>query len=299
MIAAAPPPGAPAGRRRAREPEPPIDAPTADAMMARARTENFPVASRLLGPRLRKSLLAIYGFARLVDQVGDEVTGDRLALLDWLDSEIDRIYAGETPDHPALRRIAAVARESDIPPEPLHDLVEANRVDQTVSSYATFEDLLSYCALSADPVGRMVLYVFRAATSDRIELSDAICSGLQVTEHLQDVREDLARGRTYLPQEDLERFGCSAEDLTTSPTPERVRTLIAFEVERARWLFDRGEPLVATLRGRQRLAITAFVAGGRAALAGIERAGFAIEEQPPRPSWPDRIGALLQTARPH
>jgi phytoene/squalene synthetase len=120
-----------------------------------------------------------------------------------------------------------------------------------------------------------------------------------VTEHLQDVREDLADGRVYLPQEDLERFGCSEEDLAISPSPERVRTLIAFEVERARRLFDRGEPLIATLPGRQRLAVTAFVAGGRAALAGIERAGFAIEDQPPRPSWPDRIAALLQTARPH
>ena len=245
--------------------------------MARARGENFPVASRLLGRRLRQSLLGIYGFARLVDEVGDEVGGDRLALLDWLDSEVDRIYAGETPDHPALRRMATVARESGIPAEPLHRLVEANRIDQTVSSYATFDDLLSYCALSADPVGRMVLHVFDAATEDRIELSDAICSGLQVTEHLQDVREDLARGRVYLPQEDLARFGCDPEDLAASPSPERVRTLIAFEVERARRLFDRGEALITSLRGRPRLAVTAFTAGGRAALAGIERAGFAIE----------------------
>ena len=267
--------------------------------MARAGGENFPVASRLLGARLRDSLLAIYGFARLVDQVGDEVTCDRLALLDWLDAEIDRIYAGEMPNHPALRRMAVVARESEIPAEPLHRLVEANRVDQTVSSYATFDDLLGYCALSADPVGRMVLHVFDAPTPERIELSDAICSGLQVTEHLQDVREDLARGRVYLPQEDLERFGCSPDDLATSPSPERVRTLIAFEVVRARRLFDRGEPLAASLRGRQRLALTAFVAGGRAALSGIERAGFALEEQPPRPTWPNRIAALLKTARPH
>jgi squalene synthase HpnC len=267
--------------------------------MARAGGENFPVASRLLGPKLRGSLLAVYGFARLVDQVGDDVAGDRLALLDWLDSEIDRMYAGEMPDHPALRRMATVAREADIPAEPLHRLVEANRLDQGVTSYETFDDLLSYCALSADPVGRMVLRVFGAATGDRIELSDAICSGLQVTEHLQDVREDLAHGRVYLPQEDLARFGCAGEDLAISPSPERVRTLIAFEAERAHGLFDRGEPLIATLRGRQRLAITAFVAGGRAALAGIERAGFAICDRPPRPSWPDRIAALLRTARPH
>jgi squalene synthase HpnC len=273
--------------------------PGLEEVMARAGGENFPVATRLLGTRLRESLLAIYGFARLVDQVGDEVEGDRIALLAWLDSEIHRIYAGETPEHPALRRMAVVALEAGIPAEELHRLVEANRIDQTVSSYATFDDLLAYCALSANPVGRMVLHVFGAATGERIELSDAICSGLQVTEHLQDVREDLARGRVYLPQEDLARFGCDVDDLAASPSPERVRTLIAFEVERARRLFDRGEPLINGLRGRPRLAVTAFVAGGRAALAGIERTGFAICERPPRPSWPDRLAALLRSARPH
>jgi squalene synthase HpnC len=280
-----PRPGAPAG------------VPGLEEVMARAGGENFPVASRLLGRHLRDSLLAIYGFARLVDQVGDESAGDRLALLDWLDSEVDGIYAGRMPGHPALRRMAAVARESRIPAEPLHRLVEANRVDQTVSSYATFDELLAYCALSANPVGHMVLHVFDAATPDRTELSDAICSGLQVAEHLQDVREDLGRGRVYLPQEDLARFGCDEADLATSPSPERARTLMAFEVERARQLFDRGQPLITSLHGRPRLAVTAFAAGGRAALAGIERAGFAIEAQPPRPSWPDRIGALAQTAR--
>jgi squalene synthase HpnC len=266
--------------------------------MARAGGENFPVASRLLGRRLRESLLAIYGFARLVDQVGDESEGDRLALLDWLDSEIDRAYEGEKPEHPAMRRMAAVARRSWIPAESLHRLVEANRVDQSVRSYATFDDLLGYCALSANPIGHMVLHVFDAATPDRVTLSDSICSGLQVTEHLQDVREDLARGRVYLPQEDLARFGCDEADLATSPSPERVRTLIAFEVVRARELFEHGEPLITSLNGRARLAVTAFVAGGRAALAGIERAGFAIELQPPRPSWRARIAALAQTARP-
>lgn len=280
-------------------PGPPEGVPGLEEILARAGGENFPVATRLLGPRLRDSLYAIYGFARLTDEIGDEASGDRLALLDWLDAEIDLIYSGGMPTHPAMRRMAAVAREAGIPPEPLHALVEANRVDQTVSSYATFDELLSYCALSANPVGHMVLCVFDAATPDRIELSDAVCSALQVTEHLQDVREDLERGRVYLPQADLSRFGCDEADLSVSPSPERVRALIAFEVERARRLFDRGEPLIETLRGRARFAVTAFVAGGRAALAGIERAGFALGTHPPRPSWPDRLAALAQTARPH
>jgi squalene synthase HpnC len=279
-------PGAPAG------------VPGLDDVMARAGGENFPVASRLLGRRLRESLLAIYGFARLTDQLGDEASGDRLALLDWLDSEIDRIYEGGTPDHPALRRIAAVARQAAIPPVPLHRLVEANRLDQTTSSYATFDDLLGYCELSANPVGHMVLYVFGAATPERMKLSDAVCTGLQVTEHLQDVREDLARGRVYLPQDDLARFGCTEADLSISPTPERVRTLIAFEVERARSLFDRGAALVGTLSGRRRLAVTAFVAGGRSALDAIEAAGYELRAEPPSPSLAARLGAVARTIRP-
>jgi squalene synthase HpnC len=285
-IPADPTPGTPAG------------VPGTGEVMARAGGENFPVASRLLGRRLRGPLLAIYGFARLVDQVGDESAGDRPALLDWLDSEIDRIYEGGTPTHLLMRRMASVCREFGVPAEPLHRLVEANRMDQNVASYATFDDLMGYCSLSADPVGRMVLHVFDAATPDRIALSDSICSGLQVTEHLQDVHEDLARGRVYLPQEDLARFGCDDADLATIPSPERVRTLVAFEVERARQLFDRGEPLIATLRGRPRLAVTAFVAGGRAALAGIEAAAYAIGVHPPRPSRAARLAALAKTAMP-
>jgi squalene synthase HpnC len=284
----------------ARGPDAPDGVPGLSEVMARAGGENFPVASRLLGPRLRGKLLAIYGFARLVDQVGDEAEGDRMALLDWLDTEIDAIHAGDTPRHPALARMAVVARESGMPAEPLHRLVQANRMDQTVRSYATFDDLLGYCELSANPVGHMVLHVFGAATPDRVALSDAICSGLQVTEHLQDVREDLVSGRVYLPQEDLARFGCDEADLATVPSPERVRTLVAFDVERARRLLGRGAPLIATLRGRARLAVTAFVAGGRAALAGIERGGFALHSAPPRPSAAQRLTALAQSVRaPH
>lgn len=276
----------------------PEGVPGLQEVMARAGGENFPVAGRLLGRRLREPLLAIYGFARLVDQVGDESPGDRLALLDWLDSEIDRMYAGETPDHPALMRMALVARRAGIPPEPLHRLVEANRIDQTTTAYETFDDLLAYCALSANPVGHMVLHIFDAATGERLELSDAVCSALQVTEHLQDVREDHARGRVYLPQEDLARFGCTDSDLAVSPTAERVRTLVAFEVERARALFDQGAPLIATLRGRPRLAVTAFVAGGRAALDAIEVAGHALGAEPPRPTPAARIAAFARTVRP-
>ena len=275
----------------------PAGLPGAAEVMARAGGENFPVASRLLGRGTARALEAIYGFARMVDEVGDSVGGDRLGMLDWIDTEIDRVYVGGAPAEPVIARLAPVVREHGIPPEPLHRLVEANRMDQTVHSYERFEDLLGYCALSANPVGHMVLYVFASATPDRMRLSDSICSGLQVTEHLQDVREDLENGRVYVPQQDMARFGCTEEDLRTTPSPEPVRTLIAFEVERARELFVRGQPLIGRLRGRGRFAIMAFVAGGRAALNGIERAGYGIEAGPPQPSAWGRIAALGQTAR--
>jgi squalene synthase HpnC len=276
---------------------PPPGLPGPEEVLGQAGDENFPVASRVLGARVRRSLFAIYGFARFVDDVGDEAAGDRGELLDWVDAEIDRMYAGAESAHPVIRRIAATAREEGIPPEPLHRLVEANRRDQIVRSYATFEDLLGYCELSANPVGHMVLCVFGAATADRLELADSVCSGLQVTEHLQDVREDLARGRRYLPQADLDRFGCREEDLRTTPSPEPVRALIAFEVERARELLDRGAPLARRLPLRPALAVAAFAAGGHAALGAIERSGYAIGDRPPVPSAAARLAATLRTAR--
>jgi squalene synthase HpnC len=276
---------------------PPPGLPGLEEVLGQAGDENFPVASRVLGARVRRSLFAIYGFARFVDDIGDEASGDRGELLDWVDAEIDRVYAGAESAHPVMRRIAAAAREDGIPAEPLHRLVEANRRDQAVHSYATFEELLTYCELSANPVGRMVLHVFDAATADRIALADAVCSGLQVTEHLQDVREDLDRGRRYLPGADLDRFGCAEADLRTIPSPEPVRALIAFEVERARELLDYGAPLARRLPARAALAVAAFVAGGHAALEAIERSGYAIGDRPPRPSWAARLAATLRTAR--
>src|SRR5436309_13335266 len=188
------------------EPLPDAAAPSPEGIMAKAGSENFPVASRLLPGRLRRHLLAIYGFARLVDDIGDEATGDRLALPDALETEVDRVYDGE-PEHPLMRRLAATVRACDISPDPLRALIAANRQDQAVHEYEPIDDLLAYCELSANPVGHLVLQVFGAATPERLRLSDAVCSGLQLTEHWQDVAEDLARGRVYLPAQDMRRFG--------------------------------------------------------------------------------------------
>jgi squalene synthase HpnC len=234
--------------------------PSESAVLDRAATENFSVASLVLGRTTRDHLLAIYGFARLVDQLGDDVEGDRLAQLDWLAEELDRVYNGE-PEHPIMRRLVPTVRALSLPREPFVRLIEANRRDQRQSAYATFDELVDYCDLSANPVGELVLHVFGVATPARIALSDDVCTALQLLEHWQDVQEDWERGRTYLPAEDLERF-----DVAPGQTSD---ALLVFEIERARTLLDRGARLVGTLRGRARLAVAGYVGGGRAGLDAL------------------------------
>ena len=266
-------------------------APTAEAVMARAAGENFPVASRVLPRPLRAHLLAIYGFARLVDELGDSAAGDRLAALDWLEQDLDRAFAGHA-EHPLLVRLAPTLSQCRLPREPFARLIEANRVDQRVSRYDTWEQLRAYCALSADPVGELVLAVLGMATPARVALSDSICTALQLTEHCQDVAEDLARGRVYLPREDLERFGCTTADLAAAHAGAPLRGVIAFEVARARALLDDGAPLIGELRGRARFAVAAFLAGGRTALDAIERAGYDVLPGPP-PAGKGRRALML------
>jgi len=272
----------------------PIGVPAADAVMARADTENFPVASRLRPRRVRSDLLAIYGFARLVDELGDSAAGDRLAALDWVEGELDRAFQG-VAEHPLLVRLQPTLREHALAREPFARLIEANRVDQRVSRYETWEQLRGYCALSADPVGELVLGVFGMATPERIVLSNSICTGLQLTEHCQDVAEDLARDRVYLPAEDLKRFGCTRADLAAEHAGGPLRDVLAFEVARARALLGDGAPLIDELHGRARLAVAAFVAGGRAALEAIERTGYDVLPGPPRVGRGRRVLALAAT----
>ncbi len=241
------------------------------AVMARAGGENFSVASRLLPRGERADLLAVYGFARLVDELGDSLVGDRLAALDWCEAELDRAFQGQA-SHPLLVRLQPTLRDRRLPRGPFVRLIDANRMDQRVSEYDSWEQLRDYCSLSANPVGELVLGVFDAATPARVELSDSICTGLQLAEHCQDVAEDLAAGRVYLPREDRERFAVAIADLGAAHAGPEVRALVGFEVARARALLDGGLGLVADLRGRPRLGVAGFLAGGRAALSAIERA---------------------------
>lgn len=268
--------------------------PAAPEVLARRHGENFPVALRVLPRAERGDLLALYGFARLVDEVGDRVEGDRRTLLDGIEAEIDAIYAGRTPRHPLLRALAPTVRARSLPDAPFRRLIEANRRDQEVTRYERWEDLLGYCALSANPVGELVLHVFGAASAEHVALSDAVCSALQLVEHWQDVGEDFAAGRIYLPAEDRQRFGCSEHELARSQAGPALRRLLAHEVERSRALLERGDVLVGRLSGAARLAVAGFAAGGHAALDAIARADFDVLGRPRRPR---RRGLARHAAR--
>ena len=265
--------------------------PNEESVYARSAGENFPVALRLLPARVRADLMAVYGFARLTDDIGDESGGDRVAHLEWLERELERAARGEAA-HPVMVRIGATIAARDLPLQPFRDLIEANRQDQAVRRYRTFEDLVGYCRLSADPVGRLVLEIFGAATPDRIALSDDVCTGLQVVEHLQDVAEDLARDRVYLPWADLEAEGCGEADLAAAHAGPGLRRVVALESARARKLLFSGAPLAAGLPLAQRLAVAAFAAGGLAALDAIEAADFDVLAHRCRPR-PGRFAARL------
>ena len=268
-----------------------------DDLARKAAAENFPVALRLLPRRYRARLMAVYNFARTVDDVGDEVPPDqRLRLLDELDDDLARLYAaigdaagkahtpGSLPGYAAVRGLAEVVTDCLIPEQCFRDLINANRQDQVVTRYDTFEQLLGYCALSANPVGRIVLYVFGCSTPEREQLSDAICSGLQIVEHLQDVAEDLRAGRVYLPVADMRRHGCAEGDLAGEVAPPEVRRLIAAETARAAELIDAGAPLVRQLRGAARVAVAGYIAGGRAAMAAIALANYDVLAATPKPT---------------
>ena len=266
-----------------------------------AAGENFPVALRVLPGRYRRHLAAVYGFARSADDMGDEApAAERLSLLDELEADVALLYrpgpGGEGPRLPVVQALAPAVAECAIPEQPFLDLIQANRQDQVITRYPAFADLLAYCRLSANPVGRIVLHVFGAATPEREELSDLICTALQLAEHWQDVAEDLRAGRIYLPVEDLDAFGVSEHDLAAPATPPPVRALVGFEVRRARGLLDQGAPLVGTLRGAARLAVAGYVAGGRAALAAITASRCDVLAGPPR-APKRRVAAELLAAQ--
>jgi squalene synthase HpnC len=252
----------------------------AAAVARRARTENFPVASIVFPRELRPHLRAVYGYCRLVDILGDEVEGDRLAALDELEREVDALYGGR-PTWPVMVELQRTVARYGLPREPFARLIEANRMDQRVSEYATWDDLKHYCVHSADPVGRLVLGLLRRADDpELVAWSDDVCTGLQLVNFLQDVPRDLALGRIYLPAEDRERLGV---DDVSQPSAG-LTALLRFEAGRARGLLSAGDALRHALGGRVGAAVGLFARGGLAALDALEAADWDIFTGRPRPS---------------
>ena len=258
-----------------------VDPASVSDVAARARTENFPVASLLFPRAVRPHLRAIYGFARLVDMLGDEVEGDRLAALDELERELDACYDGE-PTWAVMRALQPTIRACDLPREPFERLIEANRMDQRIAEYETWPDLERYCVHSADPCGRLVLGLLRRADEpELVAASDDVCTGLQLVNFLQDVPRDLELGRIYLPAADRRRFGVTELDRPNEP----LRLLLAFESERARSLLeDGGRRLRTGLGGRMGRAVWLFARGGVAALEALEHARYDVFTRRPSPS---------------
>jgi squalene synthase HpnC len=266
----------------------------AERIDARASGENFPVVS-VLAPRwARPHLRAIYGFARLVDSLGDEAEGNRAAMLDDLERELEG-----PPRSEVMRRLHVSIEERSLPREPFARLIEANRIDQRKSRYESWAEVREYCSYSADPVGRLVLAVYgRGDEQDLLAKSDSVCTGLQLVNFLQDPPRDLALGRVYLPQESLRRFGVEDRDLA-GPLTEPIAALLRHEGEQARGLLVAGLPLKEALGGRAGMSVALYARGGLAAVDALERAGWDVFSSRPAPSrWTLARLVLSELVRP-
>lgn len=260
--------------------------------MAVDHYENFPVASVLLPAPLREPVAAIYAFARSADDFADEgdlPAAERLARLDAYRTELDAIENGTPTQHPTFRRLRPVVEEFGLPLGLFRDLLDAFAQDVVKSRYASHAELMDYCRRSANPVGRLLLRLFRADSADNLICSDAICSALQLINHWQDVAVDWRKGRIYLPAEDLARFGVGEQQIAEGRCDESWRALLGFQVDRARALMLAGSPLGRALPGRIGLELRTIVAGGLRILEKIEAVGFDVFRRRPvltAADWP-------------
>ncbi len=279
----------------------PAQAPTLDEArawcrrLAESHYENFHVATWFLPKRLRPHFHAIYAYCRVSDDLGDEV-GDpaaALALLDLWGAELDACYRGEAR-HPVFVALAETVRACDIPKEPFADLLVAFRQDQTVTRFRTMTDVLGYCRYSANPVGRIVLYVCGYRDGERFALSDETCSALQLANFWQDVRVDYAKGGMYLPLEDMERFGVSEADIAQRRCAPQFRELMRCEVDYARRMFHRGLPLIGKVDRELAIDLDLFSRGGLEILHAIERRNYDVLSARPSISKPRKAALLLR-----
>lgn len=263
--------------------------------LARGHYENFVVASMLLPRDKRRHLYSIYAYCRWSDDLADEIADPKQArqLLDAWREELHACYAGH-PTHPVYVALRETIEAFDIPMEPFEDLLDAFIQDQHVTRYEGFSDLLAYCRRSANPVGRIFLHLFGHRDAERMELSDCTCTALQLTNFWQDIAGDFARGRVYLPQEDLRRFGYTEDDLANRRVNAAFCRLMHFESARTRDLFDRGRALPAMVEPRLRPDLDLFSRGGLEILRQIERNGYDVFRRRPTLSRGRKLALFLR-----
>ena len=275
------------------------------ASLARSHYENFTVISRFTPRQHRSALEAVYAFCRHTDDLGDEAQGDRVALLDQWEAELDRALTltlsqrergMEGSAHPIMVALQDTIRHARIPEEPFRKLIEANRMDQGTGRFETYADVLRYCDHSANPVGRMVLHVLGEATEENVRLSDATCTALQLANFWQDVARDYAMGRIYIPLEDMRAFGCTEEQVANGVADKAFRVLMRFEVDRAQALFEEGLPLATRLSGRARLAVALFSKGGMRVLDAIRKQDYDVLRERPVVTRSRKLWLIVSTA---
>lgn len=263
------------------------------ARLAAAHYENFPVAPWLVPARLRPAVQAIYAFARIADDFADEPQheGRRLQRLDEWGAMLGDCVRGEAI-HPVFVALRDAMERHRLPPEPFRDLLRAFRQDVGKSRYADQAELLAYCRLSANPVGRLILHLFGCADAQRLAWSDDICTALQLTNHWQDVAIDAGRGRIYLPEDDRRRHGVAEEDLLAGRTSAGFSALMREQTGRARQLFARGRPLCDSVSGRLRWELRLTVHGGLRVLERIDAVDGDVFTRRPRLNVVDALRIL-------
>ncbi len=258
--------------------------------------ENFHVASFLLPKRLQQDFFNVYAFCRWADDLGDEI-GDpeeSLRLLNWWRGELEAMYAGETR-HPVFVALAGTAQRHELPIDPFSDLIRAFVQDQNVTRYRSYEELLEYCRYSANPVGRLVLYLCGYRDEERQRLSDCTCTALQLANFWQDVTLDIEKDRVYIPLDLMERHGYTVAELYMGRYNPSFRTAMAELVSRARNLFEAGQPLSGMVDRRLALDIELFSRGGLKVLDKIEELDYNVLAHRPVISATERASLLLRT----
>ena len=263
--------------------------------LAESHYENFHVATWFLPKALRPHFHAIYAYCRISDDLGDEVedSSTALALLEMWGRELDACYQGQAR-HPVFVALLETIRACSIPKEPFADLLVAFRQDQTVKRYRSMREVLEYCRYSANPVGRLVLYTCGYSDPERFRLSDATCSALQLANFWQDVRLDFAKGRVYLPQDDMQRFGVTESTLAGGVATPAFRALLDYEVDFARRLFEEGLPLIGIVSRDLAVDLDLFSRGGLQILRAIEGRDYDVLSARPAISKPVKAALALR-----